>query len=231
MGIIARWDSSPRGWYTDVTDGLVVLRGYVKSVERLIVESIEIYEREKENHVIREDPDEGWIDVVTVHHGIDDSTYHLDSIFKEHFPDLQRRSALITLVSFFEHQLDDLCKRFSNEDRVTVKFDDFEPSSKSIINRSTEYLKKVVGLRDIKGTPTWEEIRYVQKVRNALVHNGGRLMDKDKDKYEKMRDYCRERDLLSGEADVTIKSDYLPHVIKTFDQYFKEIHRLISPNT
>jgi hypothetical protein len=92
-------------------------------------------------------------------------------------------------------------------------------------HRSTLYLKKVASLPLNNGTATWQEIKNIQSVRNAIVHNDGRLKDKD------TIEYCRKRDLLPRGAEVTIKADYLPHVIETFDNYFKEIHKLISPNT
>ena len=54
--LIARIDRSPRGWYGNVIFELRILGGYLDSVERLITESIEIYEREKKDEVIYEDP-------------------------------------------------------------------------------------------------------------------------------------------------------------------------------
>jgi hypothetical protein len=224
MAIIAKAVPFPQDWYEHVTDELVVLHGYVKDVERLIAESIEIYRRDREEHVIEENPEEGWIHTIITHHGIDDSNYDLDSIFKEYFPNLQRRSALITLFSFFEHQLDDLCRGYKKEKGFALSFTDLTGNG---IDRSTLYLKKVAGLSLNNGTATWREIKNIQNVRNAIVHNGGEIKDDD----TKMRDYCRKHGLLSGESQLSIKAEYLLQVINTFAEYFREIHKVTLSNT
>src|SRR5262245_7383015 len=123
MSLIAICDRSPRSWYGDMEFEIIVLHAYIKGVERQIAESIDTFHREQKSHVVHEDPDEGLVDVVNEHYGIDDSTYSIEYIFEEYFPDLQWGSALITLFSLFEHQLDDLCTRFSDEGKVAVKFE------------------------------------------------------------------------------------------------------------
>jgi hypothetical protein len=187
----------------------------------LIVESIDIYHREQEKHVIEENPEEGWIHVITTHHGVDDSTYSLDSIFKEYFPNLQRRSALITLVSFFEHQLAELCSRFAEDRKFALKATDLRGDG---IGRLSLYLAKVAGLPLDNGREAWDEIRHIQSVRNAIVHNDGKLRDTEKALIE----YGRSNGILSEELWVKINAEYLPHVIETFDSYFKEISKLIT---
>jgi hypothetical protein len=175
--LIARIDNSPSGWYENVCFELRILYAYLESVERLIVASIEIYEREKKIEVIYEDYEEGIEEVMTIHHGIYDLDYDLNKIFKEEFPNLQRRSALITLFSFFEDKLNELCGRFREELEVTVSFNDIK--GKGMV-RSILYLEKVAGLpistEDKKKKPkTWPKIENIQSVRNTIVHNEGRM--------------------------------------------------------
>ncbi len=245
---IARIDRSPRGWYGNVIFEIRLLYGYVESVEHQIDESINRLHRAKQTEII--EYEDGSASIITSYHGIDDFTYHLDTIFKEYFPNLQRRSALITLFSFFEHQLDDLCIRFSNIGKVAVKFDVFQCKDTGI-DRSTKYIKEVVGLTLDHGRGPWNEIKNIQSIRNILVHNDGKLKDEDKDKdkvtkkdkvNEATKKYACKHGLLSllpGECEGTyeigeeikINEAYLPHVISTFAHYFKEIDQLIShPN-
>jgi hypothetical protein len=182
-------------------------------------ESLSIYHREKETHIIHEDPDEGYVDIIITHQGVDGSLYHLETIFEEYFPNLQRRSALITLFSFFEHQLDELCMRFAEEGKFAVSLNDLTGKG---IGRSSLYIKKVAGLSLNNSTATWQEIKHIQGVRNNIVHNDGKVKD------QVTIEYVRCSDFLSGEHEVKIKEGYLPHVIETFDSYFKDINKLIT---
>ncbi len=193
-----------RTWHSEIEFEMILLRTYIERVECQIAESIDDYHSKKKTSTIHVDPDEGWADTVTEYSGVNDSTYDLDSIFEEYFPDLQRGSALMTLFSFFEHQLNDLCKRFSNEGKVAVKFEDFPPMDRGIV-RSTKYLKDEVGLSKIRGSLAWEEIKNIQSVRNTITHTGGGL-----------------------KGHVEAPKDYLPSVIETFASYFKEINELIT---
>jgi len=217
---IARIDRSPHGWYSDIVLELHLLRGYIDSIEHQITDSISRYHSEKQTEVIY-DPDDMPGTIITSHHGVDDTLYHLDTIFENFFPDLQRRSALITLFSFLEFQLDDLCKRYAEEKNFVISFTDLKGSG---IDRSTLYLEKVVGLPLDKESAIWMEIKNIQSARNVIVHNNGKLK-----KGDKIIKYAHDQDLLSGEDELRINAAYLPYVIETFNYYSREIDALIIP--
>lgn len=84
----------------------------------------------------------------------------MEIIFKEYFPSLQRRSALITLCGYFEHELDKLCKQYKLEKSYNLSLSDLSDKG---ISRSTNYLKKVVGLEIHKGSKEWESIKKYSK--------------------------------------------------------------------
>lgn len=216
MGLII--ERSPRSWYSDVLFELDLLRSYTASVEKQIIDSLNAFHREKETHIYEIDPQQGYADIVTMHHGLDDSTYHLEAIFEEYFPNLQRRSALITLFSFLEYQLDELCRLFANDQKLSVSLNDLKDKG---IDRSYRYLKKVVGLPVDNSTSTWQNIKLIQGLRNEIVHNDGKLKSNEAIKY------ARDSDLLSGDDEVKIKEGYLAYVIKAFDEYFKEVNKHI----
>ena len=141
-------------------------------------------------------------------------------IFKEYFPDLQRRSALITIFSFFEHQLDDLCKRYAEERKFILETSDLKGDG---ISRLSIYLKKMADLPIDRTTTTWKEITKIQGVRNALVHNDGKLKIKNKELIK----HAQNHSLVSEGESVKISAEYLHHVIETVYLYFKEIDELI----
>ena len=63
---------------------------------------------------------------------------------KYHFPNLQRQSALVTLFSFVEYELDGLCELFQKELGSRVELSDLKGSG---IDRAILYLERVAGLR------------------------------------------------------------------------------------
>lgn len=212
-------ERSPRSWYSDVLFELDLLRSYTASIEKQIIESINAFHREKQTQIHEIDPEQSYADIVTTHQGLDDSTYHLATIFEEYFPSLQRRSALITLFSFLEYQLDELCRLFANDQKFPVSLNDLKDKG---IDRSYRYLKKVVGLQIDNSTLTWQNIKRIQGLRNEIVHNDGKL------KIEKTIEYARDSGLLFGDDEVQIKEGYLAYVIEAFGEYFKEVNKHIS---
>ena len=86
--------------------------------------------------------------IITVHKELDDDTWNLKSVFEEYFPSLQRRSALVTLFSFFEHELDALCKRIQLQENSRLALADMAGKG---IHRSTTYLSKVCDIAAGKG--------------------------------------------------------------------------------
>src|SRR6266542_563799 len=103
----------PLNWYRyDVGFSIDLLRQYVRGVENQIAEGIEAFHKHKEIRIDEATPHENDVQTVTVHRGLDDETWDLKGVFEDHFPNLQRRGALITLYSFLEHELNDLCGLF-----------------------------------------------------------------------------------------------------------------------
>lgn len=204
---------SPRSWYDNVQFESDLLRSYAASIEKQILDSVDKFHREKEVHVFEIDSEYG-SDVVTTHQGLDDSTYHLETIFEDYFPNLQRRSALITLFSFLEYQLDKLCRLFATDQEFSISLSDLKDTG---IDRSYRYLTKVVGLEIDNGTSTWRELKLIQGLRNAIVHDDGKLKKPETKKYVGASPH------LFGDDEVKIKEGYSEHVLEAFDIYFKEI--------
>ncbi|MBL8205396.1 MAG: hypothetical protein JNM09_14260 [Blastocatellia bacterium] len=213
---VIEW-SSPRVWYSNVQFESDLLRSYAKSVEGQIQESIDKYHREKVVEIDETDSEYG-PNIKEHHQGVDGSTYHLDTIFEDYFPNLQRRSALITQFSFLEYQIDELCRLFANENNFSLSLKDLNGKG---IDRSYCYLTKVVGLKIENDTSTWNKLKRIQGLRNEIVHNDGKLKD------AKIKSYVNTSPYLSGEDEVKIKEGYLNYVLDTFDIYFKAIDNQI----
>jgi hypothetical protein len=206
-------------WYRyDVSFSAELMEGFVDGIETQAAESGVNYEQRKRIEVVENS-------ARTVHHGLDDETYDLPTIFLEYFPSLQRRSALLTVCSYFEHELDKLCRLYQSEKGFAVTVDDLRGEG---INRSTKYLEKVAGLHVHSISQEWQEIKKIQKIRNAIVHRGGKVPDKDSvrdDGDKAIVDFINKTESLSRDDDgeIVVGKGFLSHVIHTYATYFKLI--------
>src|ERR1039457_2740122 len=121
-------------WYRyDVSFSVELITSFVQGIERQAAESILNYRNTKRSE------DE--------HRGLDEGSWDLKEIFEEYFPSLQRRSALLTVWGFLEHELDKLCLLHQSERCFKLTFRNLGGQG---IDRSTDYLEKVAGLEGLK---------------------------------------------------------------------------------
>lgn len=219
--LLTKW-KSPKRWYDTVRFESELLRTYAQNIEGQIKESIDKYHKEKE--VVIDEIDGEFANITEFHQGLDGSTYDLGSVFEEYFPNLQRRSALITLFSFLEFQLDELCKLFQGDQKFSISLSDLKDKG---IDRSYSYLTKVVGLNIDKSSAIWNELKRIQGLRNVIVHNDGRMKNNDEIRKSDLLDE-KPSSLFSEEKEVILLEGYLKHVLDSFDTYFKELNTKIQ---
>jgi hypothetical protein len=198
-------------WYLhDVSFSAELIESFVEGIERQAAESVVNYEQIKQIEVVEHYSRE-------THQGLHNETWDLPTIFREYFPSLQRRSALLTVCSYFENELDKLCRLYQSEKGFTVTVDDLRDKG---IDRSTNYLQKVAGLDLHGGSQEWLEIKKIQNIRNAIVHRAGKLRDDPA-----IIKWVNELGSLSrdDESEIVIGRGFLSHVIRTYARYFKVI--------
>jgi hypothetical protein len=219
----------PLNWYKyDVLYSTELLRSYIQGVEDQIARSIEEYRigHEVQSNAIEDrlendenEPSEMWAS----HGGLDSESWDLEDIFGEHFPNLQRRSALITLYSFLEHELNKLCDLFVREKKWKVSLNDMRGRG---IDRATLFLERVVGLKIDKKAELWEEVTKIRDLRNCIVHADGKLKD-GRGKPKDIAKYVQGSPYLSGDDEAKLSGDYLFHVLEIFDRQFQELDNLV----
>lgn len=218
-GLIFRSDLST--WLSEVQYEIHLLRVYVEKTEEQVTESIAEYHREREFLTYEtgdpEFPEEGFF----VHRNVDGSTFHLPTIFEDYFPNLQRRSALITLFSFLEHELVRLCNHLQREKNLSILLTEWQVRDKGII-RTIKYLKRKAGLPINNGRGPWQEIRCIQELRNDIVHRNAKLKEAETINYA-----LRSGWLSVEDGEVKIEAGYLMHIIDVFHSYFEQIGSLI----
>lgn len=215
----------PLNWFRyDLRGSMELLDAYVSDIERQVEKGIDDFANQAEQVVVEpEHPDEPGR-VVTIHQGLDDVMWDLHAVFHEYFPALQRRSALITLYSFFEHELNKICSLFQMTEKYKLSLRDVAGSG---IERARTYLRKVASIDLDQPAVHWNEIRNIQRVRNLLVHADGRLPSNDHADRTPIHIYLESCEYLAGDNEIIIRTGYLKHVLDSFNAYFGQIHDAI----
>ena len=158
------------------------------------------------------------------HQGLDRESWDLENIFGEYFPSLQRRSAFLTVWSYLEHQLDQLCLFYQSERKFGLSFMDLSGQG---IDRSTAYLEKVAGLQGLKESEEWDVLKTLQRIRNVIVHGDGKLRDhQGKPKNGLIAD-MKKLGFLTGDEEILVAEGFLSQVIHTCNSYFRLIEKAV----
>lgn len=213
-------------WFRyDMSFSIDLMESFIEGIEKQAEESIARFQEQKETIILDEVPEENYERVVEVHQGLDDETWDLKGIFAEYFPSLQRRSALLTVCGFFEHEIDKLCLLYQSEKGYKLALSDLNGKG---IDRSTSYLEKVAGIEVYKSSKEWNHIKKIQKIRNIIVHQDGRLKDQHGNPIKAAIDYVNEMESLEGNDEVTIQKGFLAHVLSIYKDYCELISKSIE---
>lgn len=207
---------------------LDLMESFVKKTEDQILDWIFEYKKEISNQdsfweEMKNNPDEKYISCMRYHFNLDDGDYDLNFIFTEYFPSFQRKSALISLMSFLEIELKQLCE-FYKETMPTYK--NFK--SKDLwIDKSVNYLIKHVKLNISKSNKIWNQLKIIQKIRNVIVHENGQITSEHKDYKEINTFFLKYPQFWSIQDEILLKDGFLQYVLKAFDDFFEQVDELV----
>ena len=200
-----------RNWYPyEASLSIELMVSFVSTVEKQANESIAHYTSAH---------------TATGHEGLDYETWDLDSIFGEYFPNLQRRSAFLTVWSFLEHQLDQLCMLSQAEKGFELSFMDLSGKG---IDRSASYLEKVVGFQGLKNSQQWSVLKTLQRIRNVIAHDDGNLRNHLGKGKDGIQADMKKIGFLRGDDEIVVAEGFLSKVVEACNDYFKLIEKAIS---
>lgn len=219
----------PQTWCSFVQAQIEWLHSYVEQVEKQIDESAKARKSDSIPTDVEYAGDGYPTVILEEHQGIEGPPDELKEIFEYYFPNLQRRSTLIVLFSFLEHNLDQLCEVFATEQRLNIVHTDLKGNG---IDRARVYLRKVIGL-PLDNSPSWQEIKRIQQIRNIIVHNDAKLGGAEKDFLEFVdKAICLSRIKKSYYDDdideINILEGYLAHVLDSCSSYYSDVNKSIE---
>ncbi|MDR5836614.1 hypothetical protein [Caballeronia sp. LZ034LL] len=210
----------PLHWYDYIVyPAYEVMLAYLAKIEEQVDAGVADFRRNKRLEVL-EETDEYNI-TVEHHEGFVHGFWDLHVLFERDFPSIQRRSALITLYSFLEHELDKLCELLQRTEDHALSLKEIHGTG---IDRSAIFLKKVAGLAIPRNNRHWAEIRNIQKTRNAFVHANGRI-----EQESRLLPYVKaSQHLAMYGSEITIQNGYLDHVLDVFKKHFLDVHAALQ---
>ncbi|SKC47136.1 hypothetical protein [Ohtaekwangia koreensis] len=219
--------SAPWHWYKlDSIHTLQLLTFFVKRTEQQIDASTEHFKNNKKEDFIVFSEEEKIGQSVTHYEGLDDMGWDLDKLFTSHFPNLQRKSAFLTLYAFLEHELDKLANKLKDEISHPARLEDIAGNG---IHRSFSYMQLIVGLKIDKSDNRWNKIYQINKLRNMIIHSDGQLSaDETARKSEEKFMAILKSHITVRDGELVLELTFLPYVIQQFDALFQFIDGAIQ---
>ncbi len=218
---------APWYWYEFYSKHeLQLLEAFVRNVESQIIIGINHYQENKKSELVVLSEEEGIAEVVDHYAGLESMSWNLDDLFKDHFPNLQRKSAFLTLYAFLEYELDRLANQLRIESKLVVQPSDLSGQG---VFRSLSYMEKVVVL-DIDKAEVWGKIARLNELRNLIVHNDGNIVDNVgglKSKAVKALNQLRPH-VVQVDNEVKLKPTFLNYVLNSFDKLFQYLNKAVE---
>lgn len=107
--------------------------------------------------------------------------------WNDFFPFAFNNSTYLTLYSFFEYSLKDICQSVHKYGGFKIRAEDF--GKRDYIGISRKYLHLVAGLDLADKETVWETIRKYQEIRNSIVHNNSNILKNQQEPIEQQSLY------------------------------------------
>ena len=202
-----------------------LMRSFIQHTEDSIRSSIATYKANgPEIEEIEVCPVDGIYQYIEHYQGLDSQDVILDHVFESYFPSVQRRSALLTLVATYEHELERFCDMYAEEHNTPIKLNDLRGQG---LERVNLFVKKIIGLKCSMAFPT---IKKIIKLRNSCAHNDAKLTTKDGQLIKEIEGLINDDtiDVTQDGNQVHIDEGFLSFVLDQFDNYVTEIEQAIK---
>lgn len=142
----------------------------------------------------------------------------------QEFPQYQRQSQLIMVISLFEGYLNQLCLSFKKANISNVALTDIKGRG---IERAKTYLKKAVGIPFPSDGESWRKILHAQLIRNIVAHNGGHLNEVQHSNHLKVVKASNDLDAeVFARLHLIIEADYLPSLVGAMETHVAALQKV-----
>jgi hypothetical protein len=142
------------------------------------------------------------------------------------FPQYQRKSYLVILLSMFEDFLNQLCMSVKSECHLNISYVDFAGSG---VDRAKDYLRKTSPLGFPAYSSEWEKIKKAYAIRNVVVHAAGYI---DPEKHKNQMVIVSADDYLDSESyariHLVLSEEYIYELVSTLQSLCTQLCGLIE---
>lgn len=177
-------------------------------------------------------------DEISKHLQNNDESHHEDIIcgysreFQEFgyiYPSMHRKSMVIALYNFFEHQIKTMCEEINKllpQDKSDKYF------KKICIKRYRKFLRCEAGF-DMNQESTlwklWEDMLKVEQIRHVLVHSEGEIEKHRAERLADMKSYCnRKENIRLNKHKIIIDEGYVAGLITELISLFELLDRQVN---
>ncbi|WP_248925535.1 hypothetical protein [Paenibacillus hamazuiensis] len=158
----------------------------------------------------------------TLRTSLDDSeVFHL----KYSYPPILRKSLFISIYSYLEVELNNLCNKIKENKNLTLSVKDIKGAG---IERAAVYLSKVVHIESPFQTSLWREIKSLNDIRNFFVHDNGDRIYSTQHKQliislKSFSPHIRLYEPEAGEYGIEIEKEFCNLVIATVEAFLRQV--------
>ncbi|WP_169432022.1 hypothetical protein [Dickeya dadantii] len=164
----------------------------------------------------------------------DDYINYLEDYYSEQYdflvniqPNIFNKSALVSLYSCLEHNLNDYCNICQKIAKTNISVSDFNGDG---IHKAKRYLTKLMDI-DFGLSQEWQFMTDLNKVRNCVVHANGDI--KKMNSTETLKTIIDKTPTLSlnNESNIIISLDYLNDTIIKIRKLFQWLYTLLKQSS
>jgi len=203
-----------RTWYHMFGIGeLDIISGFIKLIKMQYTDIEKRYLIEHKTHTV--EIDENNIYEFKSYLGLDSLDISIDSLFKNHYPNLVIQSAFLTIYSDLEHNINFLCTVIEKSLKSKYSYIDLTGNG---IERAVNYIEKETKIK-IRGNSFWSDFNKLNIIRNIIVHNGGSARDRKGkllSKYKNLESFKH----ISIDSTITFKETFLDFLEVFLKEFF-----------
>lgn len=159
-----------RGWIDlSIHMGITSLGSYLEEMENNLEDQLNSLEKQYLEDI--KDVSENEAENI-FEYQYEDRVFYL----REEFPNILRKSFVISLYSFLEQQLFTICKHVEKNNKLSISFNNFKKGTG--IFKSYRYLTEIANIDLSSLDEEWIKIENINKIRNHFVHAGSDTLKK-----------------------------------------------------
>ena len=144
--------------------------------------------------------------------GLSDDYYTIEEVYIGQY----RKSTLVSIYSFLEYAMNDLCKLCQKFYAITLNYEHLKGAG---ITRAKLYLEKVIKVNFETLNPEWDELQNMNKVRNRIVHADGVLDENLKNLVVRTQGLS-----INNYRDLLVDRTYIDFSITTVERFLEKLY-------